>query len=443
MTGENLANTIIELLEKLGLSINYLRGQGYDGAANMSGKFKGTQTYILKQQPLAVYIHCYSHCLNLALVKACSIQPVRNMIGIVEEVTNFIRDSPKRLDISKNLVKNNCPDINIDILLKLCTTRWVERHEAFIRFDQMLPAILEFLEHIIQNSEGSILTKANGLYNSILNFQIILTLQIVVKIMQCTLPLSRQLQCPKFDMSGVQILINSTLNVPKGQRNEVEFSNIFNKAQQISNTFDIEIKIPRVINKQRNRNNTPTDNNPEFYYRTSIYFTFTDFVIAEMETKLSIKNNNISNLKGIIPKYCESTEFSNIVESAAFYISDLPGTLTEFEGELKTWILIWKQKTIEQRPSTVSETLSSSFIKCYPNIERLLIIYGTIPITTCTAERSFSSIKRIKTYLRSVMGENRLNGLALMNIHPEITFLPEEVIDMYAKTHPRRLQLLL
>lgn len=72
----------------------------------MFGKFKGTQAYISKHQPLATYVHFYSHCLNLVLVKACSVQPVRNTIGIVEEIINFIRDSPKRLEIFKSKNKN-------------------------------------------------------------------------------------------------------------------------------------------------------------------------------------------------------------------------------------------------------------------------------------------------------------------------------------------------
>jgi len=57
-------------------------------------------------------------------------------------------------------------------------------------------------------------------------------------------------------------------------------------------------------------------------------------------------------------------------------------------------------------------------------------------------ETIFSSLKRIKTYLRSTMGENRLNGLELLNIHPEIIVEPEEVVNVYANKHPRRLQLL-
>lgn len=87
LSGEALGKTISQLLEQLGLSLTNLRGQAYDGAANMSGKFNGTHAYISKNWP--TYVYCYSHCLNLVLVKAYSVQPVRNTIGIVEEVTNL------------------------------------------------------------------------------------------------------------------------------------------------------------------------------------------------------------------------------------------------------------------------------------------------------------------------------------------------------------------
>lgn len=39
---------------------------------------------------------------------------------------------------------------------------------------------------------------------------------------------------------------------------------------------------------------------------------------------------------------------------------------------------------------------------------------------SCEAERSFSTLKRIKTYLRNSIADNRLNGLASLNIHREI-----------------------
>jgi len=109
---------------------------------------------------------------------------------------------------------------------------------------------------------------------------------------------------------------------------------------------------------------------------------------------------------------------------------------------LKTWNVIWKEKPVDVLPSTAIETIFLPLMDFHPNIKRLLMQFATIPVTICTSERSFSSLKRIKTYLRSTMGENRLNGLALINIHPEINIEPEEVVDVYANKHPRCLQLL-
>ena len=38
-----------------------------------------------------------------------------------------------------------------------------------------------------------------------------------------------------------------------------------------------------------------------------------------------------------------------------------------------------------------------------------------IPATSCSAERSFSALCRLKTYLRSTMGQQRVSDIALIN----------------------------
>ena len=70
ITGEALATKILRCLSSYGLDLTKLQGQGYDGAGNMSGRTKSTSTLISKQYPLALYLHCASHCLNLVVVKS-------------------------------------------------------------------------------------------------------------------------------------------------------------------------------------------------------------------------------------------------------------------------------------------------------------------------------------------------------------------------------------
>ncbi|XP_022173645.1 52 kDa repressor of the inhibitor of the protein kinase-like [Myzus persicae] len=79
------------------------------------------------------------------------------------------------------------------------------------------------------------------------------------------------------------------------------------------------------------------------------------------------------------------------------------------------------------------EALDNCDEEVYPNIHFLLKIFVSLPVSTATPERSFSSLKRLKTYLRNTMKETRLNGLTLLSIHRDIRVSVEEVIDELSK----------
>ena len=57
----------------------------------------------------------------------------------------------------------------------------------------------------------------------------------------------------------------------------------------------------------------------------------------------------------------------------------------------------------------------------FPAIYQLLKALATIRITTCQRERCISRLRIIKTYMISTMTEERLNGLALLSIHRDMT----------------------
>ncbi len=56
------------LLSENGLNAENIRGQGYDGAANMSASYKGLQARLQRQNEKALFVHCHAHGLNLVLV---------------------------------------------------------------------------------------------------------------------------------------------------------------------------------------------------------------------------------------------------------------------------------------------------------------------------------------------------------------------------------------
>ncbi|KAI9200649.1 hypothetical protein LWI28_011185 [Acer negundo] len=63
-----LKKEICNVLARYDLSIENLRGPGYEGARNMRGEWNGLQALFLKDCPYAYYIHCFAHRLQLALV---------------------------------------------------------------------------------------------------------------------------------------------------------------------------------------------------------------------------------------------------------------------------------------------------------------------------------------------------------------------------------------
>ena len=62
-------------------------------------------------------------------------------------------------------------------------------------------------------------------------------------------------------------------------------------------------------------------------------------------------------------------------------------------------------------------TLRACNSRLYPNIHRLLLIACRLPITSAEAERSFSLLRRLKTYERSTMAEERLAHLSVIAMH--------------------------
>ena len=115
--------------------------------------------------------------------------------------------------------------------------------------------------------------------------------------------------------------------------------------------------------------------------------------------------------------------FTNLVKEK-FFSDDLDQSLN----------MISKRKQILDKDSALRTVL--------PTITTLMRIFWTVPVTSCSAEHSFSCLRRLKNYMRSTMGQERLSSLAFLNIKKEVSINIDEVIDEFASTSPHRLSLL-
>jgi hypothetical protein len=92
-----------------------------------------------------------------------------------------------------------------------------------------------------------------------------------------------------------------------------------------------------------------------------------------------------------------------------------------------------------QNPRSLSETLAELDSFLYSTIGRMLLTLLTMPISTTASERSFSAMRRIKTYLHSTMKHERLSSIGILHIHRSKRVNIEGIIDEFAGVANRRL----
>ena len=89
-----------------------------------------------------------------------------------------------------------------------------------------------------------------------------------------------------------------------------------------------------------------------------------------------------------------------------------------FPTRYRTWVRKWKNDIVSSAvPTKLVDASQACDQWTSPNIQVLLHLALTIPVTSCESERSFSQLKLLKTYRRSTMSADRLSGLALMKIN--------------------------
>jgi len=98
-TGQDLAPAIFTQISQLGLNLEHMRGQGYDGACNLSGKYRGAQARVKELYPLAMYTHCCNHVLNVVIGTSWQLPVIRNAMATISDICAFMSRSAQRVSI--------------------------------------------------------------------------------------------------------------------------------------------------------------------------------------------------------------------------------------------------------------------------------------------------------------------------------------------------------
>ena len=137
-------------------------------------------------------------------------------------------------------------------------------------------------------------------------------------------------------------------------------------------------------------------------------------MLSELELKISGNDQDILCALGNIC-HSETPDKESFSHVAKFYKID--GEILEAEQKMYTSFHRVRGSGYMTAVSEMLETVHKNdlFDMC-PEFSNVVHILAVIPATSCSAERSFSALRRLKTYLCSTMGQQRVFNIALINI---------------------------
>ncbi|KAL0427226.1 UNVERIFIED_CONTAM: hypothetical protein Slati_2897400 [Sesamum latifolium] len=380
---------LLGALESLDLNVDDVRGQGYDNGSNMKGKKQGVQMRLLEMNPRALYMSCACHSLNHTLSDmAHSCVKAVSFFGVVQRIYTLFFSSTKRWKVLLDHV--------YDLTVKsLCNTHWESRIKSVkaIRFQtsEIRSALLE-LHRTCEDAMSK--SEAKSLVDSLESFEFLLGIVIWYDILFCINMVSKKLQSESMSIDSTIEQIEGALAFFEGYRT-TGFATSMNIAKELVFVMDVKPTFPvkrLVLRKKQYDENTDDEDvrSPEEAFEYDYLNVITDMAIASLR-------NRFDELKRF------ESIFGFLLDSKRLKLLD--------ESEL------W------QCCNTFHSTFShgdKSDVDLMIFIQNSRFSKGLCQINSSSAQRSFSKLKLLKTYLRSSMSQERLNGLAILCIEKDM-----------------------
>ncbi len=417
----------------------------------MAGSVRGTAALIQRNYPMAVYIHCASHCLNLAVVKSLSVTSVRNMMGIVGRIYQFFAAHPKRQRALEQAISDRHPTSASHKLKDMCRTRWVQRIDAADTFQCLLTSVVDCLENVCDDGSSlwsrDSLADARSLQLAITTPEFVSALVITNACLKYIQALTTSLQAEAKDIVAAMREVDNVIEAVNNVRNNIDtyHAEWFLTVCKLLEEVGREPSIPRRCGRQAHRTNIPATT-PVEYFRRTITVPVLDHLLSELRSRFSKHQKTALLGLCVVPSLVvslpsdEST--SLIKELRDMYKEDLPSHECT-ETELQSWKIKWQKQATDHGENSLPSSLILTLAhlsSMYPNLSALVKILCTLPVTSCSAKRSFSGLKHVKTSFRTTMTNAKLIGLTL--VHRNIKIDIDAAIDCFARKCPRRMRMI-
>ena len=405
-----------------------LIAQTYDGAAVMAGEHRGLQVRVREKCPQAVFVHCYAHRLNLVLSQTVSyIKECKIFFITLAGFGTFFSKSTKRTEALDSEVKKRFPS--------LVATRWNYNSrllETVYEYRKEINNVLKSMSENADKWDTETVITAAGLISKLQDFNFNFLLVIFSLIFPHSDTLFQVLQKKAFDINFcVSKIENFTAHLTRLRE---DFDSIWDKTEMAISHIDNDL-----LPSKRRKLETISGQDNKMSYRR-LFFEIIDVIKSNVSHRFSdackLKFLRLLDVKNFqnFQKHFPEEELSNLKESYGNFF-DFPRLRSELSVLYKEEEM-HKESIIELHRYLINSDLEDII----PEVCRLVQLIVTIPASSASAERSFSALKRIKTYLRNSQDQDRMSSLALLSIEKALlaklrrkSSFYDDVIDIFAR----------
>ena len=444
MTGSkaiDFRDKLLELLAHFKLSTEFIRGQAMDGCSTMSGIHGGLQALVREITPSALYVHCMAHRLNLVLVKAATTcVPVKSFFGLLGSLYSFFVASPRRIAQLHKSQEN--ANRNSEMPKSLSDTRWAARANAVEHVRDNFDCYLDALEVLIADNQLDArgLSDASGLLNGLRSFDFLVLLYFWFDILVITKAATDKVQGPFLNIGVSCQLIEACIQQFLTMRsNNDHFDATIAKTRERCNSLDLPAEFETRRRRRRRGFFDETQDEEQTVdaqekFRIEVYNVVLNTIIADLKTRFNdttvgvlkafdcISPTTFMDKHGDVPA---ESSLQQVQTLCNFYSKDLSTEATvlmeykNIHALLNAWDFIDGEAVPRDAEDLLVFLEKHNLSAQFENIVTLLKLALTLPVSSAHDERAFSCLKRVKTYLRSTMTENRLSNLACISINRE------------------------
>lgn len=440
-TKDTKANTLFHAIEdvmiRLGLGFQQVRGHCFDGAPNMCGHLNGVQKLIKDVQPKSLFVHCSNHSLDLCLQEAartCSL--LCEALGLVKDVSNIILSSAKRKNIYSDIVLTPCDQDNeekVANLLPLCPTRWCVRVKALNRFISNYERVLETVKAILDDRNAvsdDRRAALRGYKRQLKKAKTLFALKVASNIFAPCEQFAVALQKTGYTVTKAKKSAQYLSDTLSNMRSDENFECIWRETKEFADMLDLELpqpsrerKIPRRYEYSNNSENFTSSNIDETVSLRKCFFEVVDIVTAEIEKRFHQPGMvNLLKLEEVLTDAAkgEAAKGTSLQEKLGIHASDFD--VEKLEAQLVLLPSVLKTNMVSSFDICQKLVAESSLIRELMNeVFKLVELISIVPASAASAERSFSALRRVKTYLRTTMTQKRLTHVLLLNIQESYT----------------------